>query len=79
MILDMLEKAKSGISLPVVGLAAVLCSVVGLQLGGLATTLLDDGGSMTVALVAMGLVGATGGVAVGFWLCSVQDAGSGES
>ena len=68
---DMSQRPELDVSVPTVGIAAVLCSVVGLQIGGLTTGLLDDRVPVAVAL-SLGIFAVVLGGAVGFWVGSMR-------
>jgi len=68
------ERSDIELGFPAVGILAVLCSVIGLQLGGATTELLDARVSVAVAL-ALGALVATASAGVGFWIGSTRDSG----
>ncbi|WP_115863268.1 hypothetical protein [Halorussus litoreus] len=70
----MFECSNIEFGFPAVGILAVLCSVLGLQLGGATTELLDAHVSVAVAL-ALGALVATASAALGFWFGSTRDGG----
>ena len=60
-------RLEAGVGGAAVGVAVVLCSVVGLQLGWLSAGLLGGWDAVPAALLA------GGGIAFGFWLGSRRD------
>lgn len=58
------SRLESGQGVAAVGIAAVFCSVVGLQLGWMTKELLDEWNAVPAVLLA------GGGIALGFWLGS---------